>query len=83
MVPFALETYGRLGRSALLLLRRLARAQAERLSEGAEDAAGALVLRWACRLGVALQRANAEALRRSLGDDAAKGAVDFAAALAG
>ena len=81
--PFALETYGRLGRDALVLLRRLARAQAARLGEGADDAAGALVLRWACRLSVALHRANAEALRRCLGTVVVKGATDLAAALAG
>ena len=83
VVPFAVETYGRLGRAALLQLRRLARAQAERLGEDAAGVASTLVVRWACRLSVALQRANAEALQRCLGADAAKGAVDLAAALAG
>ena len=82
-VPFALETYGCFGSSALAQLRRLARAQAERLGEDAAAAAGALLLRWACRLGVALQRANAEALRRCLGADVTKGVADFAAVLAG
>ena len=64
-------------------LRRLARAQAERLGEDAAAVAGTLVFRWACRFGVALQSANAEALRRCLGADVAKGAADLATVLAG
>ena len=71
VVPFALESYGRLGRTALLHLRKLARAQAQRLEEGADEAAGALTFRWGCRLSVALHRANAEALRTALGEETA------------
>ena len=81
-VPFALESYGRLGRTALLHLRKLARAQAQRLDEGADTAASALTLRWGCRLSVALHRANAEGLRTALGVDAARW-KDLAADLAG
>ena len=71
VVPFALETYGRLGRTALLHLRQLARAQAQRLEESADEAASTLTLRWGCRLSVALHRANAEALRAAFGKQAA------------
>ena len=70
VVPFALETYGRLGRTALLHLRKLARAQAQRLDEGADGATSALLQRWGCRLSVALHRANSEALRSALGKEA-------------
>ena len=82
VVPFALETYGRLGREALLHLRKLARAQAQRLDEGADAAASALTLRWGCRLSVALHRANAENLRTALGTKGVKW-LDLAADLAG
>ena len=82
VVPFALETYGRLGRTALLHLRKLARAQAQRLDEGADEAASALLLRWGCRLSVALHRANAEALRSALGKTQA-GQLDLREDLAG
>ena len=55
----------------MLHLRKLARAQAQRLEEGADEAAGALTLRWVCHLSVALHRANAEALRTALGEEPA------------
>ena len=57
------------GREALQHLRLLAKHRAQSLDEGADHAASALVQRSACRLGVALHRANAENLRKSLGVD--------------
>ena len=54
-VPFALESYGQLGRTALLHLRKLARAEAHWLEEGADEATGALTLRWGGRISVALR----------------------------
>ena len=82
VVPFALETHGRLGRTALLHLRKLARAQAQRLDEGADEATSSLLLRWGCRLSVALHRANAENLRTALGTEGVK-CLDLEADLAG
>ncbi len=79
-VPLATETFGRHGRAALRHLRELARARAEALDEGGEHAASALLQRWACRLSCALQRANAERLRTSLG--AERGGAELAAELA-
>ena len=69
VVPFALDSYGSLGRTALTL-RKSAHAQDQRLEKGADEAAGALTLRWSCRLIVALHKANAEALRTALGKEA-------------
>ena len=69
-LPLALESFGRHGPAALAQLRKLARGQAARLEEGRKAAAGALLLRWGCRLGVALHRANAANLRRALGANA-------------
>ena len=80
VLPFALETFGRFGNAALLHLRALARQQAQGLEEGGADAASSLQLRWACRLSVALQRANAENLRRCLGSTARRQAKTEAAA---
>ena len=70
-LPLACETYGRLGLTALRQLRRLARVQAARLDDGGRDAASSLLQRWGCRLSVALHRANAANLQRSLGVDVA------------
>ncbi len=67
MVPFALETYGRLGRSALARLRRLARDRASNLEEGGGAAASALVARWGARFSTALHRANAAKIKHALG----------------
>ncbi len=67
VVPFALETYGRLGRSALAHLRRLARDRASNLEEGGDAAASALVARWGARLSTALHRANAAKIKHALG----------------
>ena len=78
----ALDTYGRHGREALQHLRLLAKRQAQSLDEGADHAASALVQRWACRLSVALHRANAENLRNSLGDDVVRQQAELAAELA-
>ena len=70
-LPLALESYGRHGKAALLHLRGLAREQVARLVDGGGAAASLLLLRWGCRLSVALHRANARGLRRVLGADAA------------
>ncbi len=67
VAPLAVETFGRHGKQALKYLRKLARKKAETLDEGGDQAVSALVLRWGCQLSVALQRANAANLRRSLG----------------
>ncbi len=67
-LPLALETFGRHGKTSLKHLRKLARVKASRLEEGGEDAASALVLRWAKRLSVALHRATARNLRNALGE---------------
>ena len=84
LVPLAVETYGRHGKEALRYLRKLARKQASQLEEGGERAASHLVLRWGCRLSVALHRANAANLRRCLGADLRKaGGRELACALAG
>ena len=84
VIPLALETNGRHGRAALKHLRRLARQQASALEEAdGVHAASALVLRWGCRLSVALQRSNAARLRSALGAGARDIGRSFAAALAG
>ena len=83
MLPLAVETYGRLGRTALLHLRKLARRRAQGLAEGGDSAVSCLVLRWGCRLSVALHRGNAANLQRSLGADVAVQARSLAATLAG
>ena len=67
VVPFAVETYCRLGAAALKHLRSLARARAQDLPEGGEEAASALLQRWTARISAALQRSNARRLRSSLG----------------
>ena len=76
----ALETYSRHGHAALQHLRKLVRAQAARLPEAGDGAAGALLLRWGCRLSVALHRANAQNLRRGLGADATAASLRLALA---
>ena len=69
VVPFALETYGRVGPSALKHLRQLARARAQDLPEGGSDAvASALLQRWGAQLSCALHRSNAERVRSALGE---------------
>ena len=66
--PFALETFGRLGRVALRHLRELARAQEAALQEEVADGAAATLMhRWGNRLSVALHRANVRNVVRSLG----------------
>ena len=82
LLPLALDTYGRHGREALQHLRLLAKRRAQSLDEGADHAASALVQRWACRLSVALHRANAENLRKSLGVDDVRRRAELAAELA-
>ena len=69
VVPLAVETYGRHGKTALEHLRKLARSAAAQLGEEgeAEAAASALVARWGARLSAALHRANAARLRSCLG----------------
>ena len=69
-MPFALETYGRLGCTTLKHLRNLAKARAQDLPDGGhEEATAALLQRWAARLSVALHRSNAARLRSALGED--------------
>ena len=84
LVPLAVDTYGRRGREALHHLRLLAKRRAQALDgDGDSDrAASTLVLRWACRLSVALHRANAENLRKSLGHDVVRQRAELAAELA-
>ena len=68
VIPFAVETYGRLGDSALKHLRGLARARAQGLPEGSDDTVASLLLqRWGARLSCALHRSNAARLRSALG----------------
>ena len=67
VVPFAVETFGRLGLTALKHLRCLARTRAQGLSDGGEAAASSLTQRWAARLSTALHRSNALRLRSALG----------------
>ena len=82
LLPLALETYGRHGREALRHLRLLAKKRAQALDEGSDQAASALVLRWACRLSVALHRENARNLRRALGENLKTQKAELAAELA-
>ena len=65
---FGMETFGRVGISALRLVRKLARAcsVSAELAD-AEALPSRLLLQWGCRLSVALQRANVRNLHRCLG----------------
>ncbi len=84
VVPFAVETCGRLGPAALKHLRGLARARTQGLADGGDAAVSALLLRWAARLSTALHRSNASRLRSALGaaEPARQRARDLAADLA-
>ena len=84
VVPFALETHGRIGAAALKHLRLLARGRAQGLAEGGDAAASVLLQRWAARLSVTLHRSNAARLRSALGaaEPARQRARDLAASLA-
>ena len=84
LAPLAVDTYGRHGREALGHLRLLAKRRAQALDgDGDSDrAASTLVLRWACRLSVALHRAKAENLLKSLGYDVVRQRAELAAELA-
>ena len=78
VVPLALETCGRHGRTALRHLRKLARVRAQQLSDAGEEAgraASALTQRWGAELSVALHRATARQLRSALGTDLAAAAA--------
>ena len=85
VVPFAVETFGRLGLTALKHLRGLARTRAQGLPDGGEAAASSLMQRWAARLSTALHRSNASRLRSALGaaEPERQRARDLAAVLAG
>ena len=85
VVPFAVETYGRLGAAALKHLRSLARARAQELPERGEETASTLLQRWSARISAALQRSNARRLRSALGavEPAKLRARELAEALAG
>ena len=66
VIPFALETYGRLGSAALSHLRSLARTRAQ--EAGAESVEYASVLlRWSARISAALHRSNARRIGSALG----------------
>ena len=80
-----METYGRLDTAALKHLRSLARARAQELPEGGEEAASALLQRWTARISAALQRSNVRRLRSALGavEPARLRARELAEALAG
>ena len=67
MVPFAVETYGRMGTSALRHLRKLARSQAAGFDGQERTVTASLLSRWGSRISVALHRANVRNVRRSLG----------------
>ena len=82
-MPLALETCDRHATAALKYLRGLAGKQAEWLEENGERAASELVLRWGCRLSVALQRSNCLRLRSAVGARPRTQARDLAASLAG
>ena len=71
------------GPEALRHLRLLAKRKAQALDEGSDQAASSLELRWACRLSVALHRANARNLRSALGVDLRQQRAELAADLAG
>ena len=85
VVPFAVETYGRLGVAALKHLRELARARAQSFAESGDEAASALVRTWAARISVGLHRSNAARLRSALGQTelTKRRREDVAAELAG
>ena len=86
VIPFAVETYGRLGTAALAHLRSLARARAQGLPDGGGDVAvTALLQRWTARLSAALQRSNSRRLGTSLGTvaHAKRGARELAEGMAG
>ena len=67
MVPVAIETFGRIGISALKLLRGFARARAQEITHDGQAVVSALLQRWGARISVALHRSNALRLRSSLG----------------
>ena len=83
LLPLAMESYGRLGIEALRHLRLLAKRKAQTLDEDADQAAGTLVSRWACRLSVSLHRENARNVRAALGENQKMLRDDLAAELAG
>ena len=85
MVPVAIETFGRIGISALKLLRGLARARAQEIDRDGQAVVSALLQRWGARISVALHRSNALRLRSSLGcaEPARLRALALAADLAG
>ena len=67
VVPFAIETFGRVGISALKLLRGLARARAQGIAHDGQAVVSSLLQRWGARISVALHRSNAMRLRSALG----------------
>ena len=69
VLPLALETYGRHGRTAVRYLRKLARNHAATLEKGSEHTASGLVARWGRWFSVALHRATARNVRASVGDE--------------
>ena len=85
VIPFALETYGRLGSAALSHLRSLARTRAQEAGAESVEYASVLLLKWSARISAALQRSNARRLRSALGavKPARRRARELAESLAG
>ena len=79
MLALLTETYGRWGPEALQWWRQLAKqvAESDPLLQGrGKWAVAGLLAQWWAETSVALQRANAEALLASLGDQCAGGGLD-------
>ena len=85
VIPFALETYGRLGSAALSHLRSLARTRAQEAGAESVEYASVLLLKWSARISAALQRSNARRLSSALGalEPARRRARELAESLAG
>ena len=85
VVRFAVETFGRLGLTALKHLRGFARTRVQGSPDRSEAAASSLMQRWAVRFSAALHRSNASRLRSALGaaEPERPRARDLAAELAG
>ena len=66
-VPVAFETFGRIGRAALVHLKRLARAEVAKISGDEVWGVHNLLQRWCSRLSVAVHRANARNVQCALG----------------
>ena len=85
VIPFALETYGRLGSAALSHLRSLARTRAQEAGAESVEYASVLLLKCSARISAALHRSNARRLSSALGalEPARRRARELAEFLAG